>query len=183
MRRLWCGPEDPDPTIVQIGAVRLGLDDLAILDTATILVRPVDRYGQSCRLDSYLSELTGISNSLVQSSGVDLSRALETLEEFSCGGRLWSWGKDELNVAISCFVAGIQLPLAANRFSNARKLLLKAGMAHEDIENISSGELASFYGVGPPSLRAHDALDDALSVAHVLRHFLEMGLLVKSDFL
>ena len=38
------------------------------------------------------------------------------------------------------------------------------------------------FGIGHPPLRAHDAVDDALSVSYVLQHFLRERKLVVSDF-
>lgn len=182
-RRFWCGPHDPDPIIVQIGAVRLGLDDGAILDTANVLVKPVNRFGQTCRLDPYLIELTGIGESAMDSNGVSLALALASLNEFSGGGRLWSWGKDELNIASSCYIAGVNSPIPACRFSNARKLLLSAGMPDEDIQTTGSGELAEYFGLDAAGLRAHDALDDALSLAYAIGYLLKTEQMSKDDFL
>ena len=50
-RRYWAGPLDPDPIVVQIGAVRLGLEgDFPILETEKIYVTPIDRFGRACGL-------------------------------------------------------------------------------------------------------------------------------------
>ena len=40
-RRFWCAAHDPDPVVVQIGAVKLGLEgDFPLLDTYKAYVRP-----------------------------------------------------------------------------------------------------------------------------------------------
>ena len=68
----------------------------------------------------------------VEREGIPLKEALETLAAFADGAKLWSWGKDELNLlAISCFIAGITPTLPAHMFDNACKLMLKAGMPYE----------------------------------------------------
>lgn len=182
-RRYWCGPMDPDPVVVQIGAVKLGLeDDCEILDTISTYVVPRDRRGQVFDIDPFFTQLTGISNSTIDEKGVSLEEALANLDTFSEGAKFWSWGKDELNMlAISCFVAGISPPIRASRFDNACKLVLKAGMPQEDLAKTRSTALASYYNLDHRPLVAHEALDDALSVALALQHLLRRGLLKARD--
>lgn len=183
--RYWCGPSDPDPTVVQIGAVRLGLEgDVPILDTFDALVRPRDRGGCAAPIDPYLTWLTGITAERLDENGVPLGEALDRFAAFADGTRCWSWGKDELNLmAISCYVEGIAPPMAANRFGNAAALLLEAGMDPEDVGRARSNTLAAMLGAEHPQLRAHDALDDALSVAYALKHLLGAGRLRPEHFM
>lgn len=178
-RRFWCAAHDPDPVIAQIGAVRLGLeDDFPLLGMHRAYIRPVDRFGNRYPLDPFFTELTGITEDNMDTEGVALGEALADVDRFSGGARFWSWGKDELNmVAISCYVAGIQPSIAANRFDNAVKLLIAAGMPVEDLAKTPSNRLAEYYGVEHPPLRGHDALDDALSVAYTLQHLMKAGML------
>ncbi|TIP14415.1 MAG: exonuclease, partial [Mesorhizobium sp.] len=118
--------------------------------------------------------LTGITEETLETEGVGLAEALADIDRFSDGARFWSWGKDELNmVAISCYVAGIPVSIPANRFDNAVKLLLAAGMPIEDLARTPSNKLADYYGVDHAPLRAHDALDDALSLTYTLQHLLK----------
>lgn len=183
-RRFWCGPYDPDPVVAQIGAVKLRLDDDAsILDTRRIHVKPVDRHGAACAIDPFFTKLTGIMAETIETEGVPLAQALADLDRFSEGARFWSWGKDELNLmAISCYVAGVAPPIPARRFDNACKLLLQAGMPYEEVKKTRSSTLAAALGVEHPPLKAHDALDDALSVAYALQHLLQAGRLSKAHF-
>ncbi len=103
---------------------------------------------------------------------------------FSENSKFWSWGKDEFNMlAISCFVANIHPPIPASRFDNACKLVLKAGMPYDDMTKTRSTELVGYYNLEHPPLNAHDALDDAMSVAYVLKHLLEKGMLNGQDFM
>ncbi len=45
-QRFWCGPNDPDPVLVQIGAMWLGLtEDFAFSDPFERIVVPRDRSG------------------------------------------------------------------------------------------------------------------------------------------
>jgi DNA polymerase III epsilon subunit-like protein len=183
-RRFWCGPQDPDPVIAQIGAVKLGLEgDYPVLDTYRTHVRPIDRFGSRYALDPFFTELTGITEEIIEAEGLSLGEALLGLERFSEGARFWSWGKDELNmVAISCFVAGIQPPIPASRFDNAVKLVIAAGMPQDDINKTRSNTLADYYGIDHPPLRSHDALGDALSVAYAVQHLLRTGKLQPNVF-
>lgn len=182
--RFWCGPYDPDPVVVQIGAVRLDLSStFDIQQQLRVFVKPRTRHGDAQRIDPFLTELTGITDLEVQEKGLLLPDAIAALAEFAAGSGFWSWGKDEINLlAISCFVEGIAVPLPATRFGNICTLLLKAGMPYEDIQKTRSGKLAQYFRLSPPVLREHDALDDALSLAFVLRHLLREGKLHSDDF-
>jgi len=98
------------------------------------------------------------------------------VDDFSGGSRFWSWGKDELNmIAISTYVAGIEPTIPPQRFDNAVKLLLAAGMPIEDLARTPSDKLADYCSVDHPPLKGHDARDDALSIAYTLQHLLNTG--------
>lgn len=182
--RFWCAAIDPDPVIAQIGAVRIGLEaDFPVLETFKSYVTPVDRHGDRYALDPYFTNLTGITEEQIDEKGTSLHKALADVETFSQGAKLWSWGKDELNMmAISCYIAGISPPIPASRFDNAVKLLLAAGMPVEDLARTPSNRLADYYGVDHPVLKGHDALDDALSVTYTLQYLLRSGKLLPSAF-
>jgi len=86
IHRLWCGPHDPDPTVVQIGAVRVALTDgLPIEDRKNIYIVPKDRNGLRCELDPFFVDFTGITEQTIEQHGVHLKDALITLEVFSQG--------------------------------------------------------------------------------------------------
>ncbi|MEI9421753.1 exonuclease domain-containing protein [Mesorhizobium sp. Cs1299R1N1] len=183
-RRFWCAADDPDPVIAQIGAARLGLEgDFPVLGTHNAYIRPIDRFGERYGLDPFFTRLTGITEEIIEAEGVELEDALAGIDRFSDGARLWSWGKDELNmIAISCYVAGIKPSIPANRFDNAVKLLIAAGMPIEDLARTPSNKLADYYGVEHPPLQGHDALDDALSVTYTLQHLMKTGKLRPDAF-
>lgn len=183
-RRFWCAADDPDPVIAQIGAVKLGLEgDFPLIDTFNAYVRPIDRFGRRYAVDPFFTKLTGITEDQIDAEGVPLQDALFNFDAFSDGARCWSWGKDELNMmAISCYVAGIEPPVPAHRFDNAVKLLLAGGMPAEDLAKTRSNQLADYYGVEHPALRAHDGLGDALSVAYTLQYLLRSGKLPLDAF-
>ena len=133
----------------------------------------MDRFGKRIALDPFFTQLTGITEEDIATKGVDLAEALAALDRFSEGAGFWSWGKDELMMlAISCTVAGIAPPISVRRFDNACKLLLAAGMPRADLAKTRSSMLADYYGIAHAPLSAHDALDDARSVALTLQHLL-----------
>lgn len=177
--RFWCGPQDPDPVVAQIGVVRLGLEgDFPIRETLRLFVVPKDRAGQRVALDPFFTRLTGITEGDLDREGLALEDALARVARFAEDARLWSWGKDEFNmIAISCYVEGIAPPLCARQFGNACDLVMRAGMPLEEIGKARSNTLAACFGIEHPPLAAHDALGDALGVAYVLQHLLRTGAL------
>ncbi|MGJ3262057.1 MAG: exonuclease [Salinarimonas sp.] len=182
--RFWCGPNDPDPIVVQIGAVRLDLSgDFPITGELDLVVAPVDRTGAPCPIPDLFVALTGVTPARIAAEATSLAEAIARLDVFSGGARLWSWGKDELHlVAISCYLAGIAPPLPASRFGNASALCLKAGMPWEDVQRTRSGDLARYLGIETPSDgRPHDGLSDARSVALSLQTLLREGRLAPAD--
>lgn len=183
-QRFWCGPDDPDPVIAQIGAVKLSLEPgHRIIETLRLYVIPRDRHGKLCPLDPLFTRLTGITGQTLAAEGMRLGDALVQLDGFSQGATFWSWGKDEFNmIAISCYVAGITPVIPATRFRNACDLVRKAGMPLEDIHKTRSNTLAAYFDVPHPPVRDHDALDDAHGVAWTLRHLLLEDRLSPADF-
>jgi hypothetical protein len=126
--------------------------------------------------------LTGITEETLAQEGLPLGDALWRAKAFADGAQIWSWGKDEFNmVAISCYVSGLNPPIPATQFGNACTLMLKAGMPYEDIKRTRSSKLADYFQIAHPPLRAHDALDDAMSVACVLQALLRQNKLEASD--
>jgi hypothetical protein len=183
-QRFWNGPTDPDPVIAQIGAAKLSLaGDFAIAETLRLHVIPRGRDGARLALDPLFIHLTGITEERLDAEGLDLLAALARLDAFAEGARLWSWGKDELNmIAVSCWIAGVPAPMPPRRFANACDLVLRAGMPMDDVHKTCSNTLSAYYGVEHPPLRGHDGLDDALSVAYAVQHLLRTGALTPAAF-
>jgi hypothetical protein len=182
--RFWGGPFDPDPIVAQIGVVKLGLEgDFPLLDTLRLYITPSDRSGKPITLDPFFTSLTGITEADIAQHGIPLMQALTATKDFAAGAQLWSWGKDEFNmVAISCYAAGVTPPIAARQFGNACQLMLKAGMPYADLTTTRSNQLVDYYKLDHPPLRAHDALDDALSISYVMQHLLRKNALKPADF-
>ena len=181
-QRFWCGPDDPDPLLVQIGAVRLSLEPpFALGETFDCIVQPVGRAGPVAP-SAFFTRLTGIDAARIAAEGRPLEDALNSFADFVNDAPIFSWGKDEItSFAPSCFVAGITSPLPAARFGNAAALLLSAGEPPETVQNLRSHTIAAHFGL-PKEDRAHDGLADARSVARVLQRLLQAGRLSASDF-
>lgn len=183
-QRFWCGPTDPDPVLVQLGAVKLELgEDFAITDRFEALVHPVDRFGHLFALSPLFTTLTGITEDRLAQEAQNLATALAAFADFAEDAPFWAWGKDEFNaLAISCYVTGIAPPIPAPRFGNAPVLLQRAGRPMEEIHQLRSNTIAGHFGLRDDDLRGHDAVDDAIAVARVLQQFLREGRLVPGDF-
>lgn len=183
-QRFWCGPKDPDRQVVQIGALALSLDAPFEIDRMfDCVVAARDRTGALVKAPPFFTQLTGITSDDI-AAGQPLATALTGLAEFARGARLWSWGKDEIEmIAISCWLEGLAPPLGPERFGNAAALLHKAGQPLDVIHQTRSPSLPALYGIEVPQARAHHAPDDARGVALVVQHLLRTGLLAPQDLL
>lgn len=176
-QRFWCGPNDPDPVAVQIGAVKLALTrDAELLDVWEQVVLPPGRGGETVEIHPFFTKLTGIDAERIAREGVPLADALSGFDRFAAGAPFWSWGKDEFNLlAISCYVAGVAPPIPVTRFGNATRLFAAAGFDDETIHGLRSPGLPAFLGLETEELQAHDALGDAKAVALSLQHLIRDG--------
>jgi DNA polymerase III epsilon subunit-like protein len=181
-QRFWCGPDDPDPLTIQIGAVRLGLAaPFEVSKPVGWYVMPLDRDGERVPLDALVTRLTGITEAVLDAEALPLIDALQALADFAAGDMLLAWGKDELlSLAASLFVQGKASPLPAGRFRSAVPLLRAAGEAKETVEALRSHTICAHFGLAQPGA-AHDARGDALAVAHALQHLLVSGRLKALD--
>lgn len=173
--RFWCGPDDPDPVLVQIGAVRLSLvPPFDLQDMFDCIVRPAGRAGPAMP-SAFFARLTGIDAARVAAEGRELGQALADFAAFAGPDPIYSWGKDEItSIAPSCFVAGIVSPLPASRFGNAAALVAAAGEPLEVVHRLRSHTICSHFGLADGG-RAHDGLSDARGVARALQHLLRTG--------
>ncbi|SMP04485.1 exonuclease [Shimia sagamensis] len=183
MYRVWSAANDPDPILVQIGAVLVDLQRPArVVNTLNVIVTPQDRHGRVCKLDPYFVQLTGLTDHRLDTEGVSLRDALMMLDSFSLGSDFWSWGKDELfALGISCFVQGVCPPIPAQRFFNLKSVMSSA-ISERDIANVNSAGLSQFFGLSRPTLRAHDALGDATSLSDALLHLLDANKIDRECF-
>ncbi len=183
MSRMWFGADDPDPIVVQIGAVRLALTgDYDIDDTIDILLQPRDRHGNQVTLDHWFEEFTGLSDARLATDGVPLAEGLQHFADFAGNAPIYAWGKDELMVmGNSAYLAGLPAPIPATQFGHAGHLLIKAGYPVDTINTIRSHNIGNFFDLPKRGGQAHDGLDDAIEVARAIQHLLRCGKLTPAD--
>ena len=176
-QRFWCGPNDPDPVIFQVGAVRIGLEPpFDELERFEVLVQPKDRSGVPVALHPLAEKLTGVTNARLAAEGRSLAEGLDAFAQFVGDDAIWSWGKDEFNMmAISAYVEGLVPPIPAHRFGNATRLFLHAGLPLEEVQSLRSNTMADHFGIEVPDARGHDALGDARMVTAVVVHLMSTG--------
>lgn len=187
LSRIWSGPDDPDPLLVQIGALRIGLrDDLPIKDEMNAIVIPRGRNGEAVQPTDFFTELTGICADRITEEGMEYEAAIQKLAAFGAPDcRFWSWGRDDyFAVAISGFIAGVSSPISAHRFGNLRTLFWENGITDAEELGLSSNQIGAHYGAPLPAKdrRAHDALDDAHSLVAGMRALMKAGRLPLSAF-
>jgi len=169
-QRFRCGPDDPDPIAVQVGAVALSPEPpYDVTDRFERVIRPLGRDGPAAVPD-FFARFTGLTEERI-AQGVSLAEALADLDAFAGDARMWSWGKDEFNlVAISCYAAGIAPPIPVQRFGNATRLFLAAGVSPEDLNGLRSPGLPAYLGIAPPAGATHDATHDAECLGLSIQH-------------
>jgi inhibitor of KinA sporulation pathway (predicted exonuclease) len=148
--------------IVQIGAVRLA-PDLSEVGDFSRYVRPV----RNPVLSSYLTDLTGITQHMIDTLGSDFPSALCDFADFVDNASvIVSNGPDGDVVIENCHLNGIVCPINASRFRDIRK----------DVGNaLTIGDAGAFSFMLPTLIggqspgRAHDALSDARCIAATLR--------------
>jgi inhibitor of KinA sporulation pathway (predicted exonuclease) len=156
MARHWLTPGE-FREVVQIGAVRLDADSFQVLDEMDLLVRP----RINGELSPYLQNLTGISNEAVAQRGMDFEAAYRRFVDFAAGGPIAAFGHDEHVLADNLRLYGLRTAPALPVFYDLRGWFAALGI---DPRGMMSCEIGPLLGV-PFEGRAHNALDDARSIA------------------
>jgi inhibitor of KinA sporulation pathway (predicted exonuclease) len=156
MARHWLTPGE-FREVVQIGAVKLDADSFRVLDELDLLVRP----RINGELSPYLQNLTGISNEAVARRGMDFETAYDRFVDFAVGGPIAAFGRDEQvlqdNLRLYGIRGGAEMPV----FYDLRGWFAALGL---DPRGMMSCDIGPLLGV-PFEGRAHNALDDARSIA------------------
>lgn len=167
MARNWSGPGE-HREVVQFGAVRLHARTLAEEAQFEALVRP----RINPQLSDYFTRLTGITNAAVAARGTDFLPAYRAFLEFAGVSPLACFGTDDQVLAENIGLYGLSGNVPAPpRAINLHPWLEGAGV---DLDGLHSGQVAWKLGLAFDG-RIHDALDDARSLALVLRHMRERG--------
>lgn len=166
MARHWLAPGE-FREVVQIGAVKLDADSFAVLEEFDRLVRP--RFNPV--LSPYFEKLTGITNSRLARHGEDFAAAYAAFLEFAGEGPIAAFGRDDRALQENVRLYGMTRARALPVFYDLRGWFAVLGL---DPRGMQSLDLASALGI-PFQGRAHNALDDARSVAAVMAKLASQG--------
>jgi inhibitor of KinA sporulation pathway (predicted exonuclease) len=168
--RRWSEPWE-HREIIQIAALRVELDGTVTeTDSFDCLVRP--RHNPV--LSSYITALTGIEQSDVDSRGVSFPEVFATFYAFCQQGRLplFCYG-DDVSVLLENFTLN---DLPPDRFPagiyDIRATFEQGGI---DTRPYTSGTVYQALGIELNNHTAHNALNDVRSLALTLRQLMQMG--------
>ncbi len=146
--------------VVQIGAVKLDAETLKITGEFECLVRP----RINPRLSQYLTDLTGITNEMIDAKAVDFITAYRLFLDFAGPSPIWAFGRDDLIFAGNLkLYAWEGLPIPS--YSNAIPWFAGHGI---DLTGKHACDVAEAAGAVFDG-RKHDARSDARGVAAGIR--------------
>ncbi len=166
MARNWKGPGE-HREIVQIGAIRLGAQQLDEKSSFNVLIKPM----HNPVLSSYFEALTDISNERLQADGISFAQGVTAFQSFIGQRPAFAYGRDDLIIAENASLLGHPDLWQAAPASNLRLWLEKVGVP---LAGVHSGELAAHVGASAQG-RIHDALTDARSLAEAVRYLVARG--------
>jgi inhibitor of KinA sporulation pathway (predicted exonuclease) len=157
--------------VIQIGAVRVrNTEGLPEEDRLLCHVSPI----RNPTLSDYIIDLTGIEQRVIDSEGFGFDEALAVFEAFCDGAHaVLSYGHDYDIIAENCALNGLPPP-DLSRFDDVTGAFPESVRAR--LASLSSHELPTLVGLEPTG-RAHDAMDDALSVALTVRELRSRGMI------
>lgn len=145
--------------IVQIGALILETGAFSVRDTFLLYVRPK----VNPRLSDFFVQFSGITQEKIDAEGVPYPEVLARFFAWSRGLSLYSWGNDLGVMAENAALVGIPFPFSQED-SDVRPYFAAGGIM---TAGYHSSTIPRAFGEEPPA--AHDALNDARSVAEALR--------------
>jgi len=153
--------------LVQIGAVKVDVQSLNVVDDLNLLVRP----RVNPVLSDYLVELTGITNEALAAHGVDFADAYDRFVRFVDGGVIAAFGRDDLIFDANIRLYGLKDAPPSPLYINVIPWLLENGI---DPRGKNACDVAPLAGVVFEG-RRHDALDDARGVLAGIKALVERG--------
>ena len=177
LERCWHGMDDQLPVLIQIGAYRVKQEPgLPAVDELLSYVTPIGRNGETIQLNTYFCDLTGISQSKVDSDGKNPMEAISEFHNFVGDCNMYSYGDDIVDTFLpTCFAIDIKCPFDLHQAKDARHLLKRAGVTEAEISTNRSGSIAHHFGVHLEQHHEHDAKDDARSLLEAFRHLEKEG--------
>lgn len=156
LRDHWLAPGQ-FKEVVQIGAVRLGPDSLAVAESFECLVKP----RINPRLSDYFQHLTGITNARLVEKGVDFETGYRRFVSFAGQDMIAAFGHDEWVLEDNVQLDGLKNMPPLPPFLELREWFDRNGV---DPRGLHSCDIGPKLGV-PFEGRTHDALCDARSIA------------------
>lgn len=153
--------------VVQIGAVKLAPESLKVIDQFEVLIIP----RLNPVLSPFFSDLTGITNELLQARGVDFITGYRAFLEFASGAEVWAHGRDDLVLASNLKLYRWDHHFPVPNYTNAILWFLEQGV---DLRGKHACDVAAAVGA-EFSGRQHNALDDARGVAAGIRALIAKG--------
>jgi inhibitor of KinA sporulation pathway (predicted exonuclease) len=151
----WSRPQEY-PEVIQIGAVKLEATSLKEVDEFEILVKP----RVNPVLSDYLTQVTSITNQMVDAAGVDFITAYRAFLDFVGEAHIYAFGRDDLVFAENLKLYGwTTLPIPP--YVNGNPWFKAQGIDLKGKHACDVGELAGVAFAG----RKHTALADARGVA------------------
>lgn len=167
MARHWLTPGE-FREVVQIGAVKLDAESFVLLDEFNALVRP----RINPLLSPYFEKLTGITSRQVARDGDDFARAYARFMDFAGEGPIAAFGRDDHTLRDNLRLYGMTGARELPVFYDLRGWFAVLGV---DPRGMHSCDLAPALGMSFQG-RAHNALDDARSLAMVMTVLASRGM-------
>jgi inhibitor of KinA sporulation pathway (predicted exonuclease) len=166
MARSWLEPGQ-FREVVQIGAVKLDAESFAIQAELDLLVRP----RINPLLSPYFETLTGITADSVARQGIDFAQAYDRFLDFAGQEPIAAFGWDDVVLKENLRLYGIARPGSLPVFYDLRGWFAVQGV---DPRGRLACEIAPALGLGGG--RAHNALDDARSLAVGMKALVSRGI-------
>jgi inhibitor of KinA sporulation pathway (predicted exonuclease) len=167
--RRWSGPGE-HREIIQIAAVRLAIGERAAeVGCFDRLVRPQ----RNPLLSPYITDLTGIQQSVLDLHGVSFPQALAEFFAFCNQGQtpLFCWGDDPAVLDENFALHALNQADYPMQINDIRVLFAQAGI---DTRPYTSGTVYQAVGAGFDQA-AHNALNDVRSMAVTIQHLMHTG--------
>ena len=164
--RRWRGPGEVRE-IVQIGAVTLRAESLEEMGQFEVLMRPE----RNPVLSSYFIALTGISQAAMHQNGRSFSDGVARFRQFVGPRTTYCYGVDDQFIVDQGLRQNTGHPWPSLFAHNIGRWFHATGV---NVTGINSGALAQHVG-GMFDAPAHNALNDARSIAEAIRTLVRRG--------
>ena len=170
MARDWSGPNEYRE-LVQIGAIRFGLDSLEEKEEFLVLSRPV----KNPVLSDFFTTLTGITNEDLARDGLSFSDAYAQFRTFCGDTPTACYGWDARVMRENLVFNNMSATKADFDSFNIGPWFMETGAPYGVKQGVNSGKLAATVGAPMASIQEHNALHDARSIAAAYRFLIGKG--------